>query len=187
MIHGMLDQKMKIKKYNEAWSYGDDSDQRAWAKEREEREKEIRKHNRDEFYDYVKSCFINLIERAESAGLNDEDIIQINEEDNEYKEKPSMIMYIDLRPPSQVTKIATITPPFRNVDSENVISNLIQYNDYVNETYKNVLSCLTLVKQQYPDCVYQVQTGDTEINKVNSEINFSYMYWLGLNFFLDKE
>lgn len=34
---------MKIRKYNEAWIYGDDSDQRAWAKEREEREKEIRK------------------------------------------------------------------------------------------------------------------------------------------------
>lgn len=175
---------MKIRKYNEAWGarapYGDAEDQRIREKEREEYDKLTRKHNRDEFYDYVKSCFINLIERAESAGLNDDDIIQITEEENEYNEKPSMIMYIDLRPPSQVTKISSITPPFRNIDSDNVISNLIQYNDYVNETYKDVLSCLTLVKQQYPNCVYQVQTGDTEINKVNSD-------WLGLNFFLERE
>lgn len=177
---------MKIKKYNEAWSYGDDSDQRAWAKEREEREKEMRKHNRDEFYDYVKSCFINLIERAESAGLTDDELIQIYEEDNEYKEKPSMIMYIDLRPPSQVTKISSITPPFRNIDSENVISNLIQYNNYVNETYEEVLSCLTLVKQQYPNCSYKVRTGDTEIDKVNSRFNFSYMYYLAIDFYLEK-
>lgn len=178
---------MKIKKYNEEWHPADQEERRRWEKEDQERLKEMRKHNRDEFYDYVKSCFINLIERAESAGLTDDELIQIYEEDNEYKEKPSMIMYIDLRPPSQVTKISSITPPFRNIDSENVISNLIQYNDYVNETYKDVLSCLTLVKQQYPNCVYQVQTGDTEINKINSEINFSYMYWLGLNFFLERE
>ena len=178
---------MKIRKYNEAWRYGDAEDQRAWAKEREEREKEMRKHNRDEFYDYVKSCFINLIERAEGFGLVDENIFDIVEEDNEYGSKPSMCLFIDLRPPSQVTKIATITPPFRNIDSESIINNLIQYNDYVNETYKDVLSCLTLVKQQYPNCVYQVQTGDTEINKINSEINFSYMFWLGLNFFLERE
>ena len=184
MIHGMLDQKMKIRKYNEAWRYGDDSDQRAWAKEREEREKEMRKHNRDEFYDYVKSCFINLIERAESYGLDDESIFDITEEDNEYGSKPSMCLFIDLRPPSQVTKLKEITPPFRNIDTENVINNLIQYNDYVNETYKDILSCLTLVKQQYPKCNYEIQTGDVEIDKINKEINFSYMYWIGIMFSL---
>jgi hypothetical protein len=182
---------MKIRKYNEAWGarapYGDAEDQRRRDKEREEYDKLARKHNRDEFYDYVKSCFINLIERAEGYGLGDENIFEIyEEEDNEYNQKPSMCLFIDLRAPSEVTKIATITTPFRNIDSENVISNLIQYNDYVNETYKDVLSCLTLVKQQYPNCVYQIQTGDTEINKINSEINFSYMYWIGLNFFLEK-
>ena len=183
---------MKIRKYNEAWGarapYGDAEDQRIRDKERAEYDKLARKHNRDEFYDYVKSCFINLIERAESYGLVDDEIIQIYEEDNEYNEKPSMIMFIDLRPPSQVTKIATITPPFRNIDTENVINNLIQYNNYVNETYEEVLSCLTLVKQQYPNCVYQVQTGDTEIDKVNSEINFSYMYmyYLAIDFYLEN-
>ena len=182
----MLDQKMKIKKYNEEWHPADQEERARWAKEDEENQKLYRKHNRDEFYDYVKSCFINLIERAEGYGLTDDEVIQIYEEDNEWGEKPSMIMYIDLRPPSQVTKISSITPPFRNIDTENVIENLIQYNDYVNETYKDVLSCLTLVKQQYPNCVYQIQTGDTEINKINSEINFSYMYWIGLNFFLEK-
>lgn len=182
---------MKIRKYNEAWGarapYGDAEDQRIREKEREEYDKLTRKHNRDEFYDYVKSCFINLIERAESSGLNDDDIIQITEEENEYNEKPSMIMSIDLRPPSQVTKISSITPPFRNIDTENVINNLIQYNDYVNETYKDILSCLTLVKQQYPKCNYEIQTGDVEIDKINKEINFSYMYWIGIMFSLNKE
>lgn len=177
---------MKIKKYNEAWRYGDDSDQRAWAKEREEREKEIRKHNRDEFYDYVKTCFINIIERSEGYGLNDDDIIEIVEEDNQYNTKPQMGMYVDLRPPSQVTKISTITPDFTNRDSEDVIKNLIEYNNYVNDTYEEVLSCLTLVKQQYPNCSYKVRTGDTEIDKVNSEINFSYMYYLAIDFYLEK-
>ena len=178
---------MKIRKYNEEWHPADQEERRRWEKEDQERLKEMRKHNRDEFYDYVKSCFINLIERAEGYGLVDENIFEIYEEDNEYNQKPSLCLFIDLRAPSELTKIDTITPPFTNNDSENVISNLIQYNNYVNETYKDVLSCLTLVKQQYPNCVYQVQTGDTEINKVNSEINFSYMYWIGLNFFLDKE
>jgi hypothetical protein len=180
---------MKIRKYNEAWGarapYGDAEDQRIREKERAEYDKFSRKHNRDEFYDYVKSCFINLIERAESNGLTDDELIQIYEEDNEYNQKPSMILYIDLRPPSQVTKIKEITPPFTNNDSENVIKNMIEYNDYVNETYKDVLSCLTLVKQQYPNCVYQVKTGgDTELDKVNTEINFSYMYYLAIDFFL---
>lgn len=177
---------MKIKKYNEEWNPADQEERRIWEREDQELLKEIRKNNRDKFYYYVKSCFINLIERAESAGLTDDELIQIYEEDNEYNEKPSMILYIDLRPPSQVTKITTIIPPFRNIDSNNVINNLIQYNDYVNETYKEVLAYLTLVKQQYPNCVYQIQTGDVEIDKINSEINFSYMYWIGLNFFLEK-
>jgi hypothetical protein len=93
-----------------------------------------RKHNRDEFYDYVKSCFINIIERAESYGLDDESIYEITEEDNEYGHKPSMALFIDLRPPSQVTKIKEIIPPFTNNDSENVIKKMIEYNNYVNET-----------------------------------------------------
>ena len=182
----MLDQKMKIRKYNEAWRYGDDSDQRAWTKEREEREKEMRKHSRGEFYDYVKSCFINMIERSESYGLDDESIFEITEEDNEYGHKPSMALFIDLRPPSQVTKIKEITPPFTNNDTENVIKNMIEYNNYVNETYEEVLSCLTLVKQQYPNCSYQIETGDTEIDKINKNINFTYIYWQLITFYLEK-
>ena len=179
---------MKIRKYNEAWGarapYGDAEDQRIRDKERAEYDKLTRKHNRDEFYDYVKSCFINLIERAESYGLDDESIFDITEEDNEYGQKPSMCLFIDLRPPSQVTKLKEITPPFRNNDSENVIKNLIEYNNYVNETYEEVLSCLTLVKQQYPKCNYEIQTGDAEIDKINKEINFTYMYWIGIMFSL---
>lgn len=181
---------MKIRKYNEAWGarapYGDAEDQRIRDKERAEYDKLARKHNRDEFYDYVKSCFINLIERAESYGLVDENIFEIVEEDNEYGAKPQMGIYIDLRGPSQVTKISTITPEFTNSDTENVIRNLIEYNNYVNETYKEVLSCLTLVKQQYPNCSYKVRTGDPELDKINSEINFSYMYYLALDFELEK-
>jgi hypothetical protein len=173
---------MKIRKYSESW----DSDQRMWTKQREEHEKEMRKHNRDNFYDYVKSCFINLIERAEGYGLTDDEIFEIYEEDNQYNAKPQMCLYIDLRPPSQVTKIATIIPPFNNNETENVINNWIDYNDYVNETYKDVLSCLTLVKQQYPNCSYQIRTGDPQVDKVNSEINFSYMYYLALDFELEK-
>ena len=175
---------MKIRKYNEAWHPADQEERRRWEREDQERLKEMRKHNRDEFYDYVKSCFINMIERAEENGLTDENIFEVTEEDNEYDEKPSMCLFIDLRPPSQVTKIATITPPFRNIDTENVINNLIQYNDYVNETYKDILSCLTLVKQQYPKCNYEIQTGDAEIDKINKEINFTYMYWIGIMFSL---
>lgn len=178
---------MKIKKYNEAWRYGDAEDQRAWTKEREEREKEIRKHNRDKFYDYVKSCFINLIERAEGYGLDDENIFIITEEDDEYNTKPSMSLYIDLRSPSEVTKIKEIIPPFTNNDSENVIKNMIKYNNYVSETYEEVLSCLTLVKQQYPNCRYQIETGDTEIDKINKSINFTYIYWQLITFYLEKE
>jgi hypothetical protein len=49
MILGMLDQKMKIRKYNEACGarapYGDAEDQRVWTKEREEYDKLARKHN----------------------------------------------------------------------------------------------------------------------------------------------
>jgi hypothetical protein len=75
-----------------------------------------------------------MIERAESYGLDDGSIFDITEEDNEYGYKPSMALFIDLRPPSQVTKLKEITPPFTNNDSENVIKNLIEYNNYVNET-----------------------------------------------------
>lgn len=184
----MLDQKkMKIKKYNEAWLPADHKDRLRWEKEREEYDKLARKQSRDKFYDYVKSCFINLIERAESYGLTqDEEIIEIVEEENDYGHKPCMTLCVDLRPPSQVTNIENIIPPFNNNDSENVIKNLIQYNNYVNETYEEVLSCLTLVKQQYPNCNYQVQTGDSEINKVNSEINFSFMFYLLISFHLEK-
>lgn len=127
--------------------------------------KHLRKFNEslDAKSDYILSVFADLQERCS------EYLDRSDEEDLRYEIYDNNKLYVCISLPT----------PSKFGDD---LDAYIKYQKEVIDIYEEAKVCINKVKIEFPEIEYHYETGDNELDKINKNVNYSYMYYFYLVF-----
>lgn len=122
--------------------------------------------NNQSIIDYIKECFIDLVESSMDDDITLDDSFYYDD-DGEFT--------ISICLPSVGNNFAT-------KDNNMLLSNIITFNNMVNDRYRDIIHCINKVTLSYPNIEYSYEIMSIENESISKFVHIPYIEYVEIIF-----